>query len=211
VGDGAESLSVALGEDERVMPASPPSNAALLRAVAASRAAWNHAERPATIEPAGPGEESVWSFPRPPRVESVAARVVVAAGTRVVAETRDALRVVETAGAPCYYLPAADCDASVLRSTGRWTVCEWKGVACGYDVLAGDRRYASAAWTYPDPLDDLGCGFARIAGRFAFYAHELICTIDGERVRPQPGGFYGGWVTARLRGPIKGVPGSGRW
>jgi uncharacterized protein (DUF427 family) len=189
----------------------PPSHADLLRAVPPAREAWRFARRPAAIEPTGPGEESVWSFPRPPRVEDVAAPIVVAAGERVIASTTRAVRVCETAGAPCYYLPAEDVDRAVLVATGRWSVCEWKGVAFSYDVVVAGRTFASAAWSYPDPLDDLGCGFGRIAGRFAFYASELRCTLDGERVRPQPGGFYGGWVTARLTGPIKGIPGSNGW
>lgn len=189
----------------------PPTRDELLRVVDGPRRAWKRAVKPPFIEPVGEGEESVWSFPRPPRVEPVSAHIVVAAGPAVVADTRNAVRVVETAGAPCYYLPREDCLLDALQPTGSWSVCEWKGVAYGYDVIAGATRVRAGAWTYPDPLDDLGCGFARIAGRFAFYATELTCTIDGERVRPQPGGFYGGWVTARLRGPIKGVPGSSGW
>ncbi len=153
----------------------------------------------------------MWSFPRPPRVEAVPHRVIVAWGEHVIADSQRAERVLETAGAPCYYLPPGDCDVTALVRTDRWSVCEWKGVAWSYDVVAGGKRLRGAAWTYPDPLDDLGCGFARIAGWFAFYATDLVCTIDGERVTPQPGGFYGGWVTRALTGPIKGVPGSGGW
>jgi uncharacterized protein (DUF427 family) len=193
------------------MPAAPPSNAELLRAVPAARDGWRYARRPSGIVPPGPGQESVWSFPRPPRVEPVAKRVRVALGDRIIADTQRAERVLETAGAPCYYLSPDDCDLTTLARTARWSVCEWKGVAWSYDVIAGDRRLSGAAWCYPDPLDDLGCGFARIAGWFAFYATDLTCTIDGERVAPQPGGFYGGWVTANLTGPIKGVAGSSGW
>jgi uncharacterized protein (DUF427 family) len=189
----------------------PPSHADLLRIVPRSRAAWRFAQRPRAIVEPGPGQESVWSFPRPPRVEPVRARITVALGDRVIADTTNAERVLETAGAPCYYVPAADCDAAALVANGRWSVCEWKGVAQSYDVVVAGRRLAAAAWTYPDPLDDLGCGFARIAGSFAFYATQLACTIGGERVTPQPGGFYGGWVTAALTGPIKGEPGSEGW
>jgi len=193
------------------MPAQPPSNADLLRAVPAARDAWRFARRPSGIVVPGPGQESVWSFPRPPRVEPVARRVTVALGDHAIADSRRAERVVETAGAPCYYVPPEDCDLAALARTERWSVCEWKGVAWTYDVSAGGRRLRGAAWTYPDPLDDLGCGFARIAGWFAFYATELVCALDGERVTPQPGGFYGGWVSADLTGPIKGVAGSSGW
>jgi uncharacterized protein (DUF427 family) len=193
------------------MSTSPPSNADLLRVVPAARAAWRSAIRPRGIVEPGPGQESVWSFPRPPRVEAVPHRITVALGDRLIADSQRGERVLETAGAPCYYLPPGDCDVAALARTDRWSVCEWKGVAWSYDVAAGGRRLRGAAWSYPDPLDDLGCGFARIAGWFAFYATDLACTIDGERVTPQPGGFYGGWVTAGLTGPIKGAPGSGGW
>jgi uncharacterized protein (DUF427 family) len=189
----------------------PPSNDALLRVVPSARAAWQHARRPSVIDTPGPGQESVWSFPRPPRVEPVTAPVTVALDTRTIASTRRAERVCETAGAPCYYLPPEDVDRSVLVANGRWSVCEWKGVAYAYDIVTDTATLRGAAWSYHDPLDDLGCGFARIAGWFAFYASSLVCAIDGERVTPQPGGFYGGWVTSRLTGPIKGVPGSEGW
>ena len=189
----------------------PPGNDELLRLVPRARDAWRFAARPRAIAPSGPGQESVWSFPRPPRVEPVAARVIVASGERVIADTRYAERVLETAGAPCYYLPPDDCDVTALARTERWSICEWKGVAWTYDVVVDGKPLTGAAWSYPDPLDDLGCGFARIAGRFAFYATQLVCTVDRERVTPQPGGFYGGWVTSRLAGPIKGEPGSERW
>jgi uncharacterized protein (DUF427 family) len=194
-----------------VNPALPPANDVLLPRVLGARAAWRFATRPRTIVEPGPGQESVWSFPRPPRVEAVTARVTVACGDRLIGDSQRAVRVLETAGAPCYYLPAEDCDRQALVRTARWSICEWKGVAWSYDVVTGDVRLTGAAWSYPDPLDDLGCGFARIAGAFAFYASDLACTIDGERVTPQPGGFYGGWVRANLTGPIKGVPGSSGW
>jgi uncharacterized protein (DUF427 family) len=189
----------------------PPSNAELLRAVGRSRAAWRFAARPRAIVEPGPGQESVWSFPRPPRVEPVTKRVTVALGDRIIADSHRAERVLETAGAPCYYVHPDDCDTSALERSERWSVCEWKGVAWSYDVVGGERRLRAAAWSYPDPLDDLGCGFVRIAGWFAFYATTLTCTLDGERVAPQPGGFYGGWVPANLTGPIKGEPGSEGW
>ncbi len=189
----------------------PPSRAELLRLVPRARDAWRFARRPAAIVEPGPGQESVWSFPRPPRVEPVNARVTVALGTRIIADSHLARRVVETAGAPCYYLSPDDCNTAVLSRTAQWSICEWKGVAWSYDVAADGTTLRGAAWSYPDPLDDLGCGFATIAGWFAFYASDLICTIGGERVTPQPGGFYGGWVTANLTGPIKGEPGSSGW
>lgn len=136
----------------------------------------------------------------------------VAFAGETIADSVRALRIVETAGAPCYYLPPEDCAQHALVKTGSWTICEWKGVAFAYDVVAGGRRAAAGAWSYPEPLTDLGMGYERVAGWFAFYAAKMdACFLDGERVRPQPGGYYGGWVDSRLTGPIKGEPGSGNW
>ncbi len=160
----------------------------------------------------GPGQESVWSFPRPPRVESVAQRVRVEFGGRTIADSTRALRIVETAGAPCYYVPPEDCATEALLKTDAWTICEWKGVAFAYDVVVGSRRAEGGAWSYPEPLTDLGMGYERVAGFFAFYAAKMgACYLDDERVTPQPGGYYGGWVDSRLTGPIKGEPGSKNW
>jgi uncharacterized protein (DUF427 family) len=190
----------------------PPSPRELLPLVAGARAARTAGPPRASIAVPGPGQESVWDFPRPPRVEAVALPVRVAFGGRVIADSTRALRVVETAGAPCYYVPPEDCAPGALVRTARWTVCEWKGVAHAYDVVAGERVAPGGAWSYPEPLDDLGMGYARIAGWFAFYAGAMdACWLGDERVRPQPGGFYGGWVTAALTGPIKGEPGSEDW
>jgi uncharacterized protein (DUF427 family) len=160
----------------------------------------------------GPGQESVWDFPRPPRVEDVAARVRVVFGGVTIADSARAIRVLETAGAPCYYLPPSDCKLDALQRTSTWTICEWKGIAFAYDVSAGGRTVKDGAWSYPEPLTDLGMGYERIAGYFAFYASKMdACFIGDEQVTPQPGGYYGGWVTANLTGPIKGEPGGDNW
>jgi len=160
----------------------------------------------------GAGQESVWDFPRPPRVETVAQRVRVEFAGRTIADSLRALRIVETAGAPCYYIPPSDCALEALVRTNDWTICEWKGIAYAYDVVAGERRAVHGAWSYPAPLTDLGMGYERIAGYFAFYAAKMdACYLDDERVTPQPGIYYGGWVDSRLTGPIKGEPGSGNW
>jgi uncharacterized protein (DUF427 family) len=189
---------------------SRPTAAELLPLVKGSRSSFG--ARPRTIEIPKPGQESVWDFPRPPRVEEVAARVRVIFGGTTIVDSMRALRVVETAGAPCYYVPPQDVLAGTLRETGDWSVCEWKGAAIYYDVLAGGKIARAAAWAYPEPLTDLGCGYERIANFAAFYCAKMdACYLDDERVRPQPGGFYGGWVTDALAGPIKGVPGSGGW
>jgi uncharacterized protein (DUF427 family) len=160
----------------------------------------------------GPGQESVWDYPRPPRVDDVPERVRVVAFGETIADTTQAIRVVETAGAPCYYVPARDCKLEALSKTSEWTICEWKGVAYAYDVAVGKNVSRAAAWSYPDPLTDLGEGYERIAGAFAFYVARVeACYVGDERARPQGGGYYGGWITDRIVGPIKGDPGSGNW
>ena len=159
----------------------------------------------------GPGQESVWDYPRPPRVEPVTERIRAVLGGRPLADTVRALRVVETAGAPVYYVPSADVDLERLRASGRTTVCEWKGLAVyvdAVDAVDGAPNVAGIGWSYPDPRP----GYEALRGRLAFYAAKLDeAWVGDERATPQPGGFYGGWVTAAIVGPIKGGPGSFDW
>lgn len=156
---------------------------------------------------AGPGQESVWDYPRPPRVEAVPERLRVVVDGEVLAETSRGLRVLETAGAPVYYFPPDDVRIDRLASSGRSTVCEWKGVAT-YRTYVGDRRIDDVAWSYERPQP----GFEAILGYVAFYAGKVDeAWVGEERATPQPGGFYGGWVTSRIVGPIKGEPGSFGW
>jgi uncharacterized protein (DUF427 family) len=165
------------------------------------------AARPVPVPP-GPGQESVWDYPRPPIVEPVPERIRVAIGGRNLADSTKAFRVLETAGAPVYYVPEEDVDASRLRTTNRSTVCEWKGKASYFDYEDGDRSIKSVAWAYADPKP----GFEAITGHVAFYASRVDeAWVGDERATPQPGGFYGGWVTSRIVGPFKGEPGSQRW
>ena len=162
--------------------------------------------QPVRIEP-GPGQESVWDYPRPPRVESVPERLRVVVDGEVFAETDRGLRVIETAGAPVYYFPPDDIRVEGLAPSGRSTVCEWKGVAT-YRSYAGTRAIADVAWSYEDPSP----GYEAIRGYLAFYAGRVDeAWVGDERATPQPGGFYGGWVTSRIVGPIKGEPGSFGW
>ena len=164
-------------------------------------------DRPVPVTPS-PGQESVWDYPRPPRVEPVAERIRVVVGDRVVADTTNAFRVLETAGAPVYYLPPGDIDLSLLRPADRSTVCEWKGTASYFDYDDGDRSIKAVAWTYPTPKP----GFEAIADHLAFYASRVDeAWVGDERATPQPGGFYGGWVTSWIVGPMKGEPGSEFW
>ncbi len=151
--------------------------------------------------------ESVWGYPRPPRVEAVGRRVRVELGGAVIADTCRASRVLETAGAPVVYLPPEEIADGVLRPAAGTSFCEWKGTARYFDVVAGGRVAARAAWTYPDPAR----AYATLAGHVSFYPALVDCRLDEEPVEPQPGGFYGGWVTAEIIGPIKGEPGSAGW
>ena len=156
----------------------------------------------------GPGQESVWDYPRPPRVEPSHETVEVwLGGVRIAASTRS-LRVLETSHPPAYYLPADAFVTSALRATTGSSWCEFKGEAAYFDVHGGDAVAPRAAWTYPRPSS----GFEDIAGWVAVMAAAMVrCVVDGEVVRPQEGGFYGGWITGRVAGPFKGVPGSWGW
>jgi len=150
----------------------------------------------------------VWDYPRPPRVEPSSELVEVTLGGVVVASTRTSYRVLETSHPPTYYLPPEAFAAGVLRPAEGSSYCEWKGVAAYYDLVAGQAVAARAAWCYPDPTP----GFEAIAGHVAVYPALVDrCTVDGEVVEPQPGGFYGGWITSRVTGPFKGAPGTQGW
>ncbi len=164
--------------------------------------------RPGRIEPVGPGQESVWDYPRPPRVERVTARVRIVFADREIARSTSGLRVCETASPPVVYLPFADVDRACLRESDEQSFCEWKGLARYWHLEVGDRRSENAAWSYPNP----DAGFEALRDHVAFYPGRVDeCWLAGERVRPQPGEFYGGWVTSAIRGPFKGEPGTGHW
>jgi len=156
----------------------------------------------------GPGEESVWDYPRPPRVERVPERVRVVVDGVTVADSAQALRVLETAGAPVYYVPPEDVRMDLMATSSHSTFCEWKGAARYHTLSVGDRRIAEVAWSYPQP----NRGYESIRDHLAFYAAKVDeAWVGDERATPQPGAFYGGWVTSRIVGPIKGVPGSSTW
>jgi uncharacterized protein (DUF427 family) len=159
-------------------------------------------------DPAGPGEESVWDYPRPPRVDPEHRRIRVTLGGVVIADTRSALRVLETSHPPTYYLPPADVVPDCLRPASGSSFCEWKGVARYFDVEAGGRSAPSGAWSYPDPTSP----FESLKDHVAFYCSLMDqCQVGDEIALPQPGGFYGGWVTSWIKGPFKGEPGTSGW
>ena len=176
---------------------------------AAARARWRYVgqERPPFAQAPGAGQESVWDYPRPPRVIPDTREVVVRCGYVVIARTRRAVRVLETASPPTFYLPWADADRRSFHLAAGTSSCEWKGRAQYWTVVAGAQRLPSVAWSYVDPLP----GFDAIAACVSFYPARVECTVDGQRVRPQPGGFYGGWITPEVVGPFKGEPGTQDW
>lgn len=163
---------------------------------------------PVTPETPGPAQESVWDYPRPAIAEPTQRHLEVVFAGRTIAETRAGFRVLETSHPPGYYFPPGDVDMAFLDRTARASFCEWKGAARYYDVRAGDRVARNAAWAYPDPSP----GFEGMTDYIAFYPGAMdACFVDGEEVTPQPGGFYGGWITGDVVGPFKGEPGTEFW
>ena len=161
-----------------------------------------------TPVPPGPGQESVWDYPRPPRVEPSRETVEVVLGGEVVARSNATFRVLETSHPPTYYLPVAAFRDGVLQPADGSSYCEWKGQATYYDLVSPSRTAPRAGWTYPTPT----AGFEVIRDHVAVMPGLVDrCVVDGETVEPQAGGFYGGWVTSRVVGPFKGEPGTWGW
>lgn len=148
--------------------------------------------------------ERVRDYPRPPRLEASQDQIRVEALGEILAETQRSLRVLETFHPPTYYLPPEAMNQGLLvPAPGRPSFCEWKGVASYYDVVAGEQRINRAVWTYNHPSER----FRELAGWFALYPGQMDgCWVNGERVIPQQGGFYGGWITSQVEGPFKGDP-----
>lgn len=154
------------------------------------------------------GQESVWDYPRPPRVEAVTMRVRVVFSGVTVADSTNAQRALETSHPPVYYLPQSDLDMAYLTPTERTTFCEFKGAARYWTLRVGDKEVANGAWSYPNPAR----GFEAIRGHLAFYPSKVdACYVGDERVQAQAGDFYGGWITSNVVGPFKGGPGTGGW
>lgn len=159
------------------------------------------------VEPA-PGQESVWDYPRPPRLEDSDKRIKVVFGGVTLAYTTRAKRVLETSHPPIYYIPPQDVRMEHLTLAGGRSFCEWKGVARYYDIETDERRGVRAAWLYPDPV----AAYARIQDHVAFYPSLMdACWVDGEKVEAQEGDFYGGWISSDIVGPFKGAPGTRGW
>src|SRR4051812_4725678 len=159
---------------------------------------------PRRIEP-GPGQESVWDYPRPPRLEETTRLIRIEFGGEVVAETRRAWRVLETSHPPVYYIPPDDIRRECLEPSSRSSFCEWKGRAAYWSLVVGPRRSADAAWSYPAPTPR----FVPIRDHLAFYPSRIDAAyVDGQCVQAQSGDFYGGWITPDVMGPFKGEPGT---
>jgi uncharacterized protein (DUF427 family) len=155
-----------------------------------------------------PGQESVWDYPRPPRLEPVSKRIQIIFNGQTIADTTSGYRVLETSHPPVYYLPPADIQMQYLQATMRGSFCEWKGNALYYHLNVNDRRVENVAWAYPTPTKN----FESISNYLAFYAQFMdACYVNDELVTPQPGEFYGGWITKDIVGPFKGSAGSWGW
>ena len=159
------------------------------------------------IEP-GPDQESVWDYPRPPRLEDSSKQIQIIFNDVVIADTRRAKRVLETSHPPVYYVPPEDIKMDYLTPSTRSSWCEWKGQASYFSLSVGDKQVENAAWYYPRPEP----GFESLKGYVAFYPSLMeACFVDGERVQAQAGDFYGGWITSDIVGPFKGASGTSWW
>lgn len=162
---------------------------------------------PGRIEP-GPGQESVWDYPRPPRLEPLVARVRVVFNDVTIAETTAAYRVLETSHPPTIYISPRDVRMEHLAATAQSSMCEWKGQARYFALTVDGRTVSNAAWSYPSPSPN----FAAIRDYIAFYPSRVdACYIDDELVEAQEGDFYGGWITRAIVGPFKGGHGTWGW
>jgi uncharacterized protein (DUF427 family) len=163
--------------------------------------------RPQRIPP-GPGQESVWDYPRPPQLEDATKHIQIVFNGVVIADTHHAKRVLETSHPPVYYIPPEDLQTEYFTPTSRSTFCEWKGQAAYYTITVGNQRAEQAAWYYPNPTPS----FATIKDYVAVYPSRMeACYVDGERVQAQSGDFYGGWITKDIVGPFKGDVGTWGW
>jgi len=175
-----------------------------------ARAAWSYRgqRRPDFANTPGDGQESVWDYPRPPAFVPDSRLVEVYVGDTLLVRTDHAIRALETGSPPTFYLPPEDVREDLLVPVHRRTLCEWKGQARYWSLVAGDRSAEAAVWAYPDARG----GFERIAGWYAFMPGAMdACYVGDDRVAAQAGSFYGGWITPDILGPYKGEPGTGHW
>lgn len=163
--------------------------------------------RPTPVRP-GPDQESVWDYPRPPRVEAVGKRIKIVFNNELIVDTQRAKRILETSHPPNYYIPMSDIKAECLQPSAQSTYCEWKGQASYFTVRVGDRQAENAAWYYPE----IASAYKVLEEHVSFYPGPMdACYVDEEKVQPQPGKFYAGWITSDIVGPFKGGPDSWGW
>lgn len=174
-----------------------------------AQSAWRYRgqERPPFAVVPGPGQESVWDYPRPPSIASDGREVLVRVGAHEIARSRRSVRLLETASPPTFYVPPDDVRTEFLEMEAGVSRCEWKGEAHYWSVIVPGRRVNAAAWSYANPLPE----YERVRGYVAFYPSLVECAVDSIPVVAQPGRFYGGWVTPDVVGPFKGEPGSEGW
>ncbi|MGH7873413.1 MAG: DUF427 domain-containing protein [Candidatus Binatia bacterium] len=164
-------------------------------------------ERPPFVVAPMAGQESVWDYPRPPKLIADWRRIVVRLGDQVIADSAEAFRVLETAGPPTFYIPPRDVRVEQLLPSPGISICEWKGNAKYWTLKLFAPAPEAVGWSYPTAVDP----YTSISGYFSFYPGRVECFVDNQRVRPQPGHFYGGWITDEIVGPWKGEPGTDRW
>lgn len=145
-------------------------------------------------------QESVWDYPRPPKLDHSSEHIVVKLGKHIIADTTHSIRILETASPPTYYLPNDDLNFNFLKKASGTSLCEWKGTAVYWDIITPTDILSRSGWSYPEPFSD----YKDIADYVSFYPKQLECYVNDERVKPQPGGFYGGWITNKIVGPVKG-------
>ena len=149
----------------------------------------------------------MWDYPRPLKLVPDSRRVEVRLAALIIADSTQTYRVLETASPPTFYVPPMDVRLEFLQLSSGSSICEWKGAARYWTLKSHARSSEPVGWSYPNPNP----GFEAIAGYFSFYPARVECYVDGERVQPQPGEFYGGWVTHEIVGPFKGLPGTEHW
>lgn len=162
-------------------------------------------KRPEFAQEPGEGQESVWDFPRPPALQPCRRTIRVEGPRERIAETVSSHRILETASPPTYFLPPDSVKQELLVLTDDVSMCEWKGIAKYWALKS--KPHLPVAWSYSNPR----LAFEAIRDHFCFYPNRVTCFIDDERVRAQPGTFYGGWITDDVVGPFKGDPGTQNW
>lgn len=177
--------------------------------IKSARSKWQYTGkfRPDFAESPTENQESVWDYPRPPKIDPDERHILVKHDDLIIAETYSSIRILETASPPVFYISPSDANFDYLKEAQGSSICEWKGTAKYWSLYLKDRVIKNIGWSYPSPFKE----FEIIKDYISFYPARLDCYVDGEKVMPQPGGFYGGWVTSEIIGPFKGKPGSGWW